>query len=170
MKHIIKILALTFLLYTGVSKGYEFDSISSSSFDLDSNAFNIPVKDEKTGLLETTKIYLGTIYKSHHFTEEEDYDYNETHNGIYVSVEGWSVGTYENSGNVQSTFITYNPNLYRGYSVEVNLVAGVADGYEGCDYTRDGYLPIVGVSAKWMNMKTMLSPSLVAFGLELPLN
>jgi len=87
-----------------------------------------------------------------------------------VSVEGWSVGTYENSGNVQCTFVTYNPNLYRGHSVEVNLVAGVADGHEGWDYTQDGYLPIVGVSAKWMNMKAMLSTSLVAFGLELPLN
>ena len=170
MKNIIKLLSITLLLYTGVSKGYEYDSISSSSFDFGSNAYHFPVKEEKTGLLETTKIYLGTIYKSHHFTEEEDYDYNETHNGIYVSVEGWSVGTYENSGNVQSTFVTYNPNLYRGNSVEVNLVAGVADGYEGWDYTRDGYLPIVGVSAKWMNMKAMLSPSLVAFGLELALN
>ena len=87
-----------------------------------------------------------------------------------MSVEGWSVGTYENSGNVQSVFVTYNPNLYRGKSLEVNLVAGVADGYEGWEYAQNGYLPILGVSAKWMNLKAMLSPDVVAFGVELPLN
>ena len=169
MKHVIKILSVTLLLYTGVSKGYEFDSISSNSLDLGRNAYHFSVTEQKKGLLETTKIFLGTIYKSHHFNEE-DYNYNETHNGIYVSVEGWSVGTYENSSNVQSTFVTYNPNLYRGKSLEVNLVTGVADGYEGWDYAQNGYLPILGVSAKWMNLKAMLSPNLVAFGLELALN
>jgi hypothetical protein len=80
------------------------------------------------------------------------------------------VGTYENSGNVQSTFVTYNPHLYRDKSLEINLVTGMADGYEGWDYNQNGYLPILGVSAKWMNIKAMLSPHLVAFGLELPLN
>jgi hypothetical protein len=62
------------------------------------------------------------------------------------------VGTYENSGNVQSDFVTYNPNLYRRKSLEVNLVTGVADGYEGWDYAQNGYLPILGVSAKWINL------------------
>jgi hypothetical protein len=169
VKHIIKILSVTLMLYTGVSQGYEFDSISSNSLDLGSNAYHIPVTQQKNGLLETTKLFLGTIYKSHHF-DDGDYDYNETHNGIYVSVERWSVGTYENSGNVQSSFVTYNPRLYHNNSLEVNLVTGVADGYEGWDYNQNGYLPILGVSAKWMNIKAMLSPHLVAFGLELPLN
>jgi hypothetical protein len=41
--------------------------------------------------METTKISLGTIYKSHHFNNDAD---NETHNGIYVNVAGWSLGTY----------------------------------------------------------------------------
>ncbi|MCP4768810.1 MAG: hypothetical protein GY875_21425 [Gammaproteobacteria bacterium] len=167
MKQVIKILSITLLLYTGVSQGYEFDSISGNSLDLGSNAYHFTVTKQKKGLLETTKISLGTIYKSHHFNND---DYNETHNGIYVSVEGWSVGTYENSGNVQSVFVTYNPNLYRGNSVEINLVTGVADGYEGWDYAQNGYLPILGVSAKWMNLKAMLSPDLVALGVELPLN
>ena len=169
MKQLIKILSVTLLLYTGVSKGYEFDSISSNSLDLGSNAYHVSVTKQKKGLLETQKIFLGTIYKSHHFNDD-DYNYNETHNGIYVSVEKWSVGTYENSSNVQSTFVTYNPNLYRGKSLEVNLVTGVADGYEGWDYAQNGYLPIVGVSAKWMNLKAMLSADLVAFGVEVPLN
>jgi len=167
VKQVIKILSLTLLLYTGVSKGYEYDSISSNSLGLGSNAYHFSVTEQKKGLLETTKIYLGTIYKSHHFNGD---DYNETHNGIYMSVERWSVGTYENSSNVQSVFVTYNRNLYREKSLEVNLVTGVADGYEGWNYAQNGYLPILGVSAKWMNLKAMLSPDLVAFGVELPLN
>lgn len=167
MKQVTKIVCVALLLYTGVSKGYEFDSISSNNLDLESDSYDLSVTKRKKGLLETTKITLGTIYKSHHFNGD---DYNETHNGIYVNVEGWSLGTYENSGNVQSVFVTYNPNLYRGNAVEVNLVTGVADGYEGSEYAQNGYLPILGVSAKWMNIKAMLSPELVAFGFELPLN
>ena len=167
MKNIIKILSVTLLLYTSISKGYEFDSISSNSLDLGSNAYQFPVTKQKNGLLETTEIFLGAIYTSHHFNGE---DYNETHNGIYVSVKKWSVGTYENSSYEQSTFVTYNPNLYRGKSLEVNLVTGVADGYEGWENAQNGYLPILGISAKWMNLKAMLSPDLVAFGVELALN
>jgi len=167
MKQVIKILFVALLLNTGVSKGYEFDSIASNSLALESDSYDLSVTKRQKGLLETTKITLGTIYKSHHFKND---DYNESHNGIYVSVEGWSLGTYENSGNVQSVFVTYNPILYRGKSLEVNLVTGVADGYEGSDYAQNGYLPILGVSAKWMNVKAMLSPELVAFGFELPLN
>ena len=49
-------------------------------------------------------------------------------------------------------------------------MTGVADGYEGWDYAQNDYLPILGDSAKWMNLKAMLSPNLVAFGLELALN
>jgi len=167
MKQIIKILPLALLLYTGVSTGYEFDSISSNAVNLGSNSYHLSDTNRNKGLLETTKITLGTIYKSHHFNND---DYNETHNGIYLSVEGWSLGTYENSGNVQSVFVTYNPNLYRSNSLEVNLVTGVVDGYEGWDYAQNGYLPVLGVSARWMNLKAMLSPNVVAFGVELPLN
>ena len=169
MEKVIKILFVALLLYTGVSKGQEFNSIASNSLDLGSNSYDVLITKEKKGLLETTKIKLGTIYKSHHFNDD-DYNYNETHNGIYVSVEGWSVGTYENSGYDQSVFVSYNPNLYRGNSLEVNMVAGVADGYEDWKYSRNGYLPIVGVSAKWMNLRAMLSPNVIAFGVELPLN
>ena len=166
MKQIIKILPIALLLYTGVSKGYEFDSISSNAVNLGSESHHLSA-DRKKGLLETTKITLGTIYKSHHFNSD---DYNETHNGIYMSVEGWSLGTYENSSNAQSVFVTYNPNIYRGNSLEVNLVTGVVDGYEDWRYAQNGYLPVLGVSARWMNLKAMLSPNVVAFGVELPLN
>ncbi len=167
MKQAIKIVSVALLLYTGVSKGYEFDSISSNNLNLGSDSYELSVTKREKGLLETTKITLGTIYKSHHFSGD---DYNETHNGIYVNVEGWSLGTYENSFNAQSVFVTYNPNLYRRNSLEVNLVTGVADGYEGASYAQNGFLPILGVSAKWMYVKAMLSPELVAFGFELPLN
>lgn len=160
-------LSIALLLYTGVSKGYDFDGISSNALNLGRDPYHSSTTKREKGLLEKTKITLGTIYKSHHFNSD---DYNETHSGIYMSVEGWSVGTYENSGNVQSVFVTYNPNLYRGNSLEVNLVTGVADGYDGWDYAQNGYLPVLGVSARWMSLKAILSPNVVAFGLEVPLN
>jgi len=167
MKQIIKVFCIASLLYTGVSKGYEFDSISTTLLDLGNDPYRLSSAEQEKGLLETTKISLGTIYKSHHFKNDA---YNETHYGIYLNVEGWSLGTYRNSGDVQSNFVTYNPNLYRGSSLEVNLVAGAANGYEGWDYAQNGYLPILGVSAKWMGLKAMVSPEVVAFGVELPLN
>lgn len=167
MGKIIKTVCLTFVFNAGVCKAYEFDSISSNSLDLGVNQYQLSLSKPRKGLLETTKISLGTIYRSHHFKKD---DYNETHNGIYLSVEEWSLGTYENSGSEQSVFLTYNPNLYRAHSLEVNLVTGVADGYGNSDYARNGYMPILGVSAKWMNMKAMLSPNVVALGVELPLN
>ena len=163
----MKMLPIALLLVTGVSKGYEYDSISNNAVNLGSDSYSMSAKSKNRGLLETTKISVGTIYKSHHFNSD---DYNETHNGIYLNVEQWSLGTYENSGNVQSIFVTYNPNLYQSKSLEVNLVAGVADGYEGWKYAQNGLLPVLGVSARWMNLKTMLSPDVVAFGIELPLN
>jgi hypothetical protein len=160
-------LAIALLLYTNVSKGYELDSNSNNVLNLGSSQYNLSATTRNKGLLETTKITLGSIYKSHHF---RDNNYNETHDGIYVSVEGWSLGTYQNSSNVKSVFVTYNPSLYRGKSLEVNLVTGVADGYEGWNYAPNGYLPVLGISARWMNLKAMLSPDVVAFGVELPLN
>jgi len=166
MRHIIKILSIALLLYTGASKGYEFDSVSSNTVGPGSDSYNLSA-DRKKGLLETTKITMGTIYKSHHFNNK---DFNETHNGIYLSAAGWSLGTFENSGNAQSVFVTYNPEIYRNNSLEVNFVTGVANGYEGWDYAHNGMLPVLGVSARWMNVKTMVSPDVVAFGLELPLN
>ncbi len=80
------------------------------------------------------------------------------------------MGTFENSAKVQSTFVTYNPNMYRSKQLEVNLVVGVADGYEGWEYAQNDYLPIMGVSAQWMYLKAILNPELMALGIELPLN
>ena len=87
MKLIIKLLPIALLLYISVSKGYEFDGISNNAFSLGSDQYQMSATKRNKGLLETTKITIGSIYKSHHFKNE---DYNETHNGIYVNVEGRS--------------------------------------------------------------------------------
>jgi hypothetical protein len=167
MKLIMKMLPIALLLYTGVSKGYEFDSIAGNVVNFGGDPQHSSATKQKKGILETTKITLGTIYKSHHFNNK---DFNEKHNGVYVSAVGWSLGTFENSGSAQSVFVTYNPNLYRAKSLEINLVTGLANGYEGWKYAQNGLLPVLGVSARWMSIKAMLSPDVVAFGLELPLN
>lgn len=169
MKHIINILVIVQLLYAGVVKGEENDIITTAALNIDLEPYRVPSSNRQgqRGYLEEARIRIGTILKSHHFTSD---DYNETHDGIYLSVENWSLGTYRNSGDVQSTFITYNPRLYRSRSLEINLVAGVADGYEDWELAQGEYLPLLGVSAQWMYLRTMLSYDVVAFGFELPLN
>ena len=113
---------------------------------------------------------IGTVLKSYHFAKYDYHDYNETHNGVYININKWSAGTYKNSSDVQSTFVTYNPNLYRKELFEVNLVVGIANGYEGWEYAQGDYLPVLGVSAQWKYLKTMLGPDAIAFGIELSLN
>lgn len=165
MKKIASVLVMVLLLYSGVTRGEQDDIITIAALDID--PYSVPSSNRQRGYLEKSRISIGTILKSHHFNND---DYNETHNGIYLSVENWSLGTYRNSGDVQSVFVTYNPRLYRSRSLEINLVAGVADGYEDWEFAQKGYLPLVGVSAQWMYLRTMLSYDLVAFGFELPLN
>ena len=124
----------------------------------------------KKGYLEEAEMSIGTILKSYHFSKYDYHDYNETHNGLYINMNNWSAGTYRNSSDVQSTFVTYNPNLYRKASIKINLVTGVANGYEGWEHAQGDYLLVLGVSAQWKYLKTVLVPDSVAFGLEFPLN
>ena len=154
-------------LYAGEVKAQDFAGNSALFANLEIDPFPAAPEKSKQGYLETTRISVGTILKSHHFSRN---DFNETHHGIYLNFEQWSVGTYLNSGSEQSVFVTYNPELYRNKLLKVNLVAGVADGYEGWNYAQGEYLPMLGVSANWMNLRTMLSFDVVAFGFELPLN
>jgi hypothetical protein len=157
------------LLNTGASQGQDTDSITTSALDPEIGLYQSRASTDKKGYLETAKIAIGTILKSHHFDTE---DYNDTHNGIYLSVDKWSIGTYTNSIDVQSTFVSYNPELYstRSKSLKVGLVLGVANGYEGWSNAQGDYMPLLGVSALWMNINTILSYDMVAFGFEIPLN
>lgn len=161
------IICMFTLLYAAAGHGQEIGSISSTPVDPSFERYSTPANKGKNGFLEKYKLSIGTLYKSHHFN---DGDYNETHDGIYLNVEGWSFGTFKNSGNVQSLFLTYNPLLYQRESLQVNLVAGLADGYRDWDLAQGDYLPILGVSAKWHLLKTVVSYDVIAFGLELPLN
>jgi len=121
----------------------------------------------KKGILEESEMAIGTILNSYHFSS---YNFNETHGGLYISMNQWTVGTFQNSVDEQSVMVTYNSNLYKKESFKVDLVAGVANGYERMQYDVNGYLPILGVSAQWKYLKTVLMPNAVAIGIELPLN
>jgi hypothetical protein len=159
---------------TAAGKAEESSEIATSAVNLQSDAYRLtetlPRSDYKRGFLEENEISIGTILASHHFNKYDYHDYNETHNGLYINVNRWSTGTYTNSADEQSVFVTYNPNIYRGNSIKVNLVAGISNGYEGWEYAQGDYLAILGFSAQWMYLKTVLSYDAVAFGLELPLN
>ena len=161
------LLSLVLSLYAGVSQGQEFHNFSNSALDIETGLFRLPILNDKKGLLEVTDLAIGTLLKSHHFNND---DYNESHNGIYLNIDNWAVGTYKNSANVQSSFVTYNSKIYSKRRFEVDLVYGVANGYQGWELAQGDYLPILGFSAQWAYLKTMLSYDVIAFGLELPLN
>ena len=174
MKKIIYIIFVAVSLYTGASKGEGNAEFHTSVVSLEIEPYrstnSSSTSNLKKGFLEENKIAIGTILKSHHFDKYDYHDYQESHNGVYININKWSTGTYRNSADAQSIFITYNPNLYRKKSFMVNLVTGVANGYDGWQYSQGDYMPILGVSAQWTYLKTMLSYDAVAFGLELPLN
>lgn len=170
MKKIVYLLIALVSFNVGASNGDENTDIVTSALDLDTTPYGNPVKSSRTakGFLENTEIAIGAILKSHHFDDE--YDYNDTHDGLYININRWSVGTYTNSSYTRSNFITYNSPLYRNNSITVNFVTGVASGYEGWENAQGDFLPIVGASARWSYLKAMLSYDVVAVGLEMPLN
>ena len=168
MKAIKFLLLLTIMSPMGISQALAYDDKANEFQTGDPAQASLPSADGGKGLLATSEFAIGTILASHHFNTDEDY--NETHNGIYLSFNEWSVGSYKNSESKQSTFVTYNAEIYQDRIVEVDFVVGVADNYDGWKMSQGEYLPIVGFSAKWSYVKTMLSYDVVAFGFELPLN
>ena len=167
MKLTIIALLASLSLYAGIVKGQNMAGYTPAVLDRGVDSYRQLATGSRRGYLEETEISFGTILKSHHFISG---DYNETHNGAYLRVNRWSVGTFTNSADVQSTFVTYNPKIYAKRALEVNLVAGVANGYEGWEYAQGDYLPLLGVSAQWMNLTAVMHYGVVAVGIELPLN
>ena len=110
MKQILHLLVLVFALHAGVSQGQDFDHFSTSDPNLEIDLFRVSILNLKKGYLETAELAIGTILKSHHFNND---GFNQTHNGLYLSVDRWSLGTYKNSSDVQSSFVTYNSKIYK---------------------------------------------------------
>lgn len=129
-----------------------------------------PVLPASRRTLENSDIAIGTILRSYHFDKYDYHDYNETHEGLYLTVNSWSAGTYINSADNRSVFVTYNSNLYRKNSIAVDFVSGIANGYEGWENAQGDYLPILGFSAQWTYLKTILTYDAMTLGIELPLN
>ena len=148
------------------------EKISTSALDKSTQPYISPKSSStsKNGFLEENKIAIGTILTSRHFKKYDYYDYNETHNGAYLTLNRWSTGAFTNSAGEQSIFVTYNPELYQNRSLMVNMVTGVANGYKGWENAQGDYVAILGVSAQWMFLKTMLTYDSVTFGMEVPLN
>ncbi len=175
MKVSLSILLVAVSLHTVSAEATEVASISTVE-DFTSvgypnpSSLTVSASNINGGYLEEAEIAIGIILKSRHFSKYDYLDYNDTHDGVYINVDKWSVGTYKNSADNRSVAITYNPSLYRKESLKINLVVGIANGYEGWEYAQGDYLPILGVSAQWGYLKTVLLPDLVAFGIELPLN
>ena len=85
----------------------------------------ISAASPRKGILEESQMSIGTIINSYHFSS---YDFNETHGGLYIRMNQWTVGTFLNSVEEQSVMVTYNSNLYKKESFKIDLVAGVVYG------------------------------------------
>ncbi len=170
MKQTARLFLIIFSLYTGACLGQELDDTTTSALDPNIDLYHLPETSDTKSLMKEARIAVGTIVKSHHFDKLDYHDYNDSHRGVYININRWSLGTFTNSSDDQSVFITYNTNLYQNNLFTVNLVTGAASGYEDWEYAQGDYLPILGVSAQWSFLKVMLSYDVVTFGMELPLN
>ena len=167
MRQAVKIVTVILSLYTSVILGQDL-SYQSTTFDNDHNdLIRLSLYGEQEAFLQRKQISFGSILKSHHFSDEP---YNDTHGGFYFAVDGWAIGSYENSFYRDSVFFTYDTEIYDSRGLKFNFVTGLADGYAGSPLALDDYLPILGLSAKIKNLKAMLTYNAVAFGLEFPLN
>jgi len=119
------------------------------------------------GFLEESDIAVGTIMKSHHFS---NLNLNETHNGLYININRWSLGRYLNSINQQSTIITHNTQWYKKESFIVKSLVGAATGYAGQKYAFGDVLPVIGMSAQYGYFKGVIIPDAIVLGIEIPLN
>ena len=53
----------------------------------------VPASNSTEGILEKAEMAIGAIFNSYHFSKYDNYDYNETQNGLYLNFNRWSVGT-----------------------------------------------------------------------------
>ena len=174
MKNTIYALLVALSLYTSASQGEADTDIVTSAlspeFDAYISSYPASTRSSTKGFLEETKMAVGVLLTSHHFKKYDDYDYQESNNGIYLNIESWSTGTYRNSADEQSAFVAYNSNLYKNGLFQVGLVTGIANGYDGWQNAQGDYMPILGFSTQWAYLKTILSYDALALGIELPLN
>ena len=174
MSRYLLILFVALSFNAGAAENGDSEDLSTSALDPAIAPYISPISSSppERGFLEENTLAIGAIVKSHHFDKDKyDYhDYNEYHNGVYLSINRWSTGTYINSADERSVFVTYNPELYQDRSFMVKLVTGLANGYEGWENAQGDYLVILGVSAQWTFLKTVLSYDSVIFGMEVPLN
>ena len=174
MSRLVLVLLVSLSLNVSADETGDDSELSTSALDPRITPYISPnaSSSAEKGFLEENKIAIGAIMKSRHFDKDKyDYhDYNEDHEGVYLSINRWSTGTFINSADERSVFVTYNPEMYQNRSFMVKLVTGLANGYDGWENAQGDYLVILGVSAQWSFLKTMLSYDSVTFGMELPLN
>ena len=170
MTHLGKLLLVLLSIFAGVSHAEEIAALAPGLSTVESNAERLPASTYQTADRPRARISIGTILRSYHYGKYDEYDINESHNGLYFNINNWSTGTFTNSLDEQSVFVTHNTRLYRDRNFVVNLVAGVANGYEGWENARGDYMPMLGASVQWSSLKVMLSYDVAAFGFEIPLN
>ena len=108
---------------------------------------------------QAAEYHIGTITSSYHFDRSKDY--NESHHGIFIARDRWSVGYYENSHNDDSAFVSYHHPMYKYMSAGFYL----ASGYE----KARPLMPIIGVNFHYSIFYAEVTPIVIGFGLSIPI-
>ena len=105
-------------------------------------------------------VKIGTMNYSYHYDRSDDW--NETHNGIFLQVDNWTVGTYENSEWHRSQYVAYSAPIADSKYFEWTV--GGATGYE-----KLPVMPLVGVKATYHYVYSLITPTVIAVGLSIPI-
>ena len=71
-----------------------------------------------------------TIVGIHTVSVHTEKGYNNTNPGVYLSIDGYTAGTYYNSERHQTYYVGYNFAGELGYGLDWGLTLGLATGYE----------------------------------------
>ena len=85
-----------------------------------------------------------TLVGIHTVSVHTEKGYNNTNPGFYLSIDGYTVGTYYNSERHQTYYVGYNFAGELGYGLDWGLTLGLATGYE-----RSKVVPMVVPSVSY---------------------
>jgi len=107
---------------------------------------------------DTPQWHLSTITSSYHY--DRSHGYNESHNGILLGRDRWSVGHYRNSFNDSSWIV--------GYHAPINTWASWSF-YGATGYDALAITPLIGINLHHSIFYVEITPAFAAFGLHIPL-
>jgi len=115
-----------------------------------------------TLVLVTSNVYADSVdflFGSYHVNGNQYDTLNETHNGIGLTIDAYSVGTFTNTQDHTSWYLLYNVWETDFQGLDVSLKAGGVTGYTPYDPAPMAYLIISKPIHKSFSVNFLLSVS-----------